>query len=459
MVPESAIDYLKKHLRGQLLRPDEPGYDDARKIWNGMIDKRPALIARCNVAGDVVNSVKFAREHDLTVAVRGGGHNIAGKCVPDGGFLIDLTGMKGVYVDLTRRTARAQAGVKLGEFDRETQAFGLATTLGIASDTGIAGITLGGGYGWLAGKYGLACDNLLSADVVTADGELVVANATENAELFWGVRGGGGNFGVVTSFEFQLYSLSRVFGGAVFYPLSMAREAMPVFHEFASTAPDEISAFIAPAAALGGTPATGIAVCYCGGDLSRGEKLLAPIRRLGTPLADMFQQRPYVEMQGMFDDLFTPGRRYYWKSSLIRTVDEGFIETALEYAKQMPMTTGTFIYMQQLHGAASRVGFGDTAFPHRYDHYNCGPLAGWDNPVETENNVRWARQCWEALKPFYERSAYVNDLGEEGDLRVREAFGVNYDRLLTLKTKYDPTNFFHMNQNVAPDAEHAPGAA
>ena len=327
-----------------------------------MIEKRPALIARRNGAGDVVNSVKFAREHDLTVAVRGGGHNIAGKCVPEGGFLIDLSGMKGIRVDPTRRIARAEAGLKLGDFDRETQAFGLATTLGIASDTGIAGITLGGGYGWLAGKYGLACDNLLSADVVTADGKFLVASETQNPDLFWGVRGGGGNFGVVTSFEYQLHPVSRVFGGAVFYPLSMGRQAIPAFHEFATTAPDEISTFIAPAAALGGTPATGIAVCYCG-DASRGEQLLARIRKLGTPLADLIQERPYVEMQSMFDDLFTPGRMYYWKSSLIRKVDEGFIETALEHAKGMPLTTGTFIYMQQLHGAASRVGISDTAFP------------------------------------------------------------------------------------------------
>jgi len=362
MVPQTAIENLKKHLRGQLLRPQDPAYDEARKIWNGMIEKRPALIARCNGAGDVVNSVKFAREHDLTVAVRGGGHNIAGKCVPEGGFLIDLSGMKGIRVDPTRRIARAEAGLKLGDFDRETQAFGLATTLGIASDTGIAGITLGGGYGWLAGKYGLACDNLLSADVVTADGKFLVASVTQNPELFWGVRGGGGNFGVVTSFEYQLHPVSRVFGGAVFYPLSMGRQAIPAFHEFATTAPDEISTFIAPAAALGGTPATGIAVCYCG-DASRGEQLLARIRKLGTPLADLIQERSYVEMQSMFDDLFTPGRMYYWKSSLIRKVDEGFIETALEHAKGMPLTTGTFIYMQQLHGAASRVGISDTAFP------------------------------------------------------------------------------------------------
>jgi hypothetical protein len=458
MVPSSALENLKRNFRGQVLRPEDPGYDQARKLWNGMIDKRPDLIATCHGAGDVVNTVKFAREHDLTVAVRGGGHNIAGKCVPDGGLLIDLSGMKGVRVDPAHRTVRAQSGVKLGEFDRETHAFGLATTLGIATDTGIAGITLGGGYGWLAGKFGMACDNLISADVVTAEGELLVASENTNPDLFWGVRGGGGNFGVVTSFEYQLHPLNRIYGGVVFYPFSAVRHAMPVFHELSSTAPDELSTFIAPAAALGGTPATGIAVCYCG-DPSRGEQVVAPLRKLGTPLADLIQERSYVEMQTLFDDLFTPGRMYYWKSSLIRNVNDEFTEVVLEHAKNMPMTTGSFIYMQQLHGAATRVRPTDTAFPHRYDHYNCGPLAGWDSPAETEKNLLWARQCWDALQPFYDRSAYVNDLGEEGEQRVREAFGENYPRLLALKKKYDATNFFHMNQNVAPEPVGADGAA
>lgn len=304
----------------------------------------------------------------------------------------------------------------------------------------------------------MACDNLISADVVTAEGELLVASESNNPDLFWGVRGGGGNFGVVTSFEYQLHPVNRIYGGVVFYPFSAVRQAMPVFHELSSTAPDELSTFIAPAAAVGGTPATGIAVCYCG-DPSRGEQVVAPLRKLGTPLADLIQERSYVEMQSLFDDLFTPGRMYYWKSSLVRKVNDGFTDVVLEHAKTMPMTAGSFIYMQQLHGAATRVRPTDTAFPHRYNHFNCGPLAGWDSPAETERNLRWARHCWDALQPFYDRSAYVNDLGEEGEERVREAFGENYPRLLALKKKYDPTNFFRMNQNVAPDAEAAKGAA
>jgi FAD/FMN-containing dehydrogenase len=307
--------------------------------------------------------------------------------------------------------------------------------------------------GWLAGKYGLACDNLLSADVVTADGELLVASEAENAELFWGVRGGGGNFGIVTSFEYRLHPVAGVLGGAIFYPLSKGREALRLFHQFSSTAPDEISAFIA-AAALNGTPCVGIAVCYCG-PVSRGEQLLSPLRTIGSP----FQERSYVEMQSMFDDMFTQEGCITGNRACSAKLMMGPIDTILEYAQTMPLTPGSFIYLQQLHGAASRVAASDTAFPHRYDHYNCGPLAAWDNPTETEKNIRWARQCWDAMQPFYEHRAYVNDLGEEGEERVVEAFGENYDRLLALKKKYDPTNFFHMNQNIRPDAERVMGVA
>jgi FAD/FMN-containing dehydrogenase len=305
----------------------------------------------------------------------------------------------------------------------------------------------------------MACDNLISADVVTADGELLIASEAENADLFWGVRGGGGNFGIVTAFEYQLHPVDHVLGGAVFYPLSTAREVFPTLYEFATTAPDEISTMVAPTAAFGGMPATGIAVCYCGDSNSRGEQLLARVRKLGTPLADLIQERSYITMQSMFDDLFTPNRLYYWKSSLIRTVDRSFIDVALERAAEMPLTPGTFIYMQQLHGAATRIHTSATAFPHRYDHFNCGAMAGWDSPADTEKNVRWSRRCWEAFKPLYDRSAYVNDLGEEGEQRVREAFGENYQRLVALKRRYDPNNFFQNNQNVSPEAGQASGAA
>ena len=460
MVGEAAVQGLKMQLRGELLRPGDAGYDVARKVWNGMIDKRPALIVRCAGAGDVVNSVKFAREHNLLVSVRGGGHNIAGNCVCDGGLMIDLAPMKGMRVDPVQRTAQAQPGLKLGEFDRETQAFGLATTLGIASDTGIAGITTGGGYGWLGGKYGLACDNLLSVDVVTAEGELVRASAEENPDLFWGVRGGSGNFGIVTLFEYQLHPVGPVLGGAVLYPLSQGPETLQFLHEFSSTCPDEVTTV--PLLISSGTvgfvlgtpsdhPAVAIAACYCG-PLNVGEKVLKPLRTFGSPLGALLQPLTYVQMQSMFDGAWEPKRQYYWKSSLIREVSRDAIEILVEMAQATPAGMGSVIFLQQLHGAASRIRATETAFPHRYDHYNCGAVAAWDDPAETEKCIRWARQCWEAMQPFYEHSVYVNDLGEEGEQRVREAYAPNYERLVALKNKYDPTNFFRLNQNIKPTA-------
>lgn len=449
MVNFTVPEKFRTHLRGQLLRPGDAGYDAARRVWNVMIDKRPALIVRCAGTGDVVNSVKLAREHGLEVAVRGGGHNVAGNCVCEGGLMIDLSLMKAVQVDPAGRTVRAQPGLKLGEIDRETQAFGLATTLGIASDTGIAGLTLGGGYGWLGGKYGLACDNLISVDVVTAEGQLATASANENEDLFWGLRGGGGNFGVVTSFEYRLHAVGSIVGGLVFYPLSKGKQALRFFHEFSSTCPDEVSTAPLLLPAPDGNPAVAIAACYCGPP-DQGEKILKPLRTFDSPLADLLQPVSYVQMQSLIDEAWRPGRFYYWKSSLIRELSQEAVEILVEYARAMPTSMGSLIYLQQLHGAASRVGATETAFPHRHDHYNCGAMAGWDDPTESEKNVRWARQCWQAMQPFYERSAYVNDLGEEGEQRVREAYGPNYDRLVALKNKYDPTNFFRLNQNIKP---------
>lgn len=451
MVSESAAQQLKKHLRGELVLPGDAAFDATRKVWNRTIDKRPALIARCLGTLDVVRCVEFAREHNLRVAVRGGGHNIAGKSLCDDGLLIDLSSMKGIHVDPVKKTARAQAGLRLGEFDRETQLFGLATTMGVATDTGVAGITLGGGYGWLDGKYGLACDNLISAEVVTADGKVLTAGAAENPDLFWGLRGGSGNFGIVTSFEFQLHPVGTVLGGAFFYSGSVAERAFRFFDEFSRGCPDELTTFLAGAPAPDGTPCVGIALCYCG-NLEKGEELLKPLRQFAPMIADMVARRSYVEMQGVFDDAFTPGRFYYWKSSLLRQVSENAAEVLAACTRKMPMTPGSFFYLQQLHGAAGRVKPADTAFPHRYDHYNCGAMAGWDDATDTENNLRWSRESWLAMQPFCEHDAYVNDLGDEGEVRVREAYGKNYDRLLALKRKYDPTNFFRLNQNISPEA-------
>jgi hypothetical protein len=446
IVDEAAIARFRDALRGDLLQPPDARYDEARKIWNRLIDKRPALIARCADARDVADSVQFAREHELEVSVRGGGHNIAGNCVSDGGLMIDLSGMKRVHVDPEHQTASAEPGLNLGEFDRQTQAFGLATTMGIASDTGIAGLTLGGGYGWLAAKHGLACDNLVSVQLVTAEGRLVTASENENPDLFWGVRGGGGNFGIVTSFEYQLHHVGTVLGGMVLYPPS--KEALRFFDEFSSTCPDEVSTLGLLSTAPDGSLAFAVAACHCGSPHD-GERALRPLRTFGPPLADMLEPRKYVEMQSLTDEAWPPGRLYYWKSSLARKLSDELIETLLEYAQRKP-TNFSVIGLQQLHGSASRANPADAAFPHRFDHYDCIAMLETEDPADIDAGTQWSRGCWQAMQGFVEGSAYVNDLGEEDDQRVREAYGPCFERLATLKNKYDPTNFFHLNQNIKP---------
>jgi FAD/FMN-containing dehydrogenase len=449
-VDEAAIAQFEGALHGGLLRPGSGGYDEARKVWNRLVDKRPALIARCADADDVAHSVRFAREHELHVAVRGGGHNIAGNCVCDGGLMVDLSPMKGIRVDPERGTARAEPGLRLAEFDRATQAHGLATTMGIASDTGIAGLTLGGGYGWLGGKHGLACDNLLSVELVTADGQHVTASESENADLFWGVRGGGGNFGVVTSFEYRLHPLGNVLGGMALY--APTAEAVRFFDEFSSTCSDEVGTVGLLTSAPDGSLAFAIVACHSG-SIEEGEKALAPLRSFGPPIADMLEPRDYLQMQGITDEAWPPGNLYYWKSSLVRTLGDEQIEVLLEHAARKP-TPLSVIYMQQLHGAASRADAADTAFPHRFDHYNCGAMLETEDAADTEAGMHWARECWEAMQPFAERSNYVNDLGEgEEEQRLHEAYGPSFERLVELKNKYDPTNFFHLNQNIVPTAQ------
>ena len=449
---ESAASNLRDSLRGELLLPGDQNYDEARKVWNGMVDKRPALIARCTGTADVLRCVRFAGERDLLVSVRGGGHNYAGKSVCDDGLMIDLSPMKGIRVDPVGRTAWAQPGLKLGEFDHETQAFGLATTLGINTDTGIAGLTLGGGYGWLGGKYGLACDNLLSVDVVTADGQLITASASQNDDLFWGVRGAGANFGIVTSFEYRLHPVGPVLGGMVLYPMSQGKEVLQFFDEFSSTCPDEVTLVGLLLTAPDGTPAVAIAVCYCG-PLEQGETVLKPVRTFSSPLADLIAPKPYVEMQTLFDEAWAPGRLYYSKSSIIRRLNESAIQAFVDHARAMP-TPLSCIAFQQLHGAASRVGVGETAFPHRYDHYSFYIHPGTEDPADCQKMIRWAREGWETVQPFVERAMYVNgleDAVEEGEQRIREAYGSGYEQLVALKNKYDPTNFFRLNANILPN--------
>ncbi len=439
---------LKSALRGALLTPAHSEYDGARKVFNAMIDKRPAAIARCTGAADVITCVNFAREHDLSVSVRGGGHGVAGKAVSEGGLMIDLSEMKGIRVDAARRTAHAQPGLRLGEFDRETQAFGLATTLGMISNTGIAGLTLGGGIGWLNGKHGLACDNLLSVDVVTADGRFLTASASENEDLFWGVRGGSGNFGIVTSFEYQLHTVGPVLGGMVLHELSKAKDVLRFFDEFSQVCPDELSTCALCVTAPDGNRVIATAACYCG-PLEEAERALKPLRTFGSPLADMIQPMKYAEMQSFFDAGLPPGQWHYWKSNFVRRLSQDAIETIMRHLATVPSPL-TALFLQQMHGAASRVGQTETAFVHRRDQYDFIVPSIWTDPADSEKNIKWTRELWEAMQPFVEQTVYVNNLGEEGDERVRAAYGPNYDRLVSLKNKYDPTNFFRANQNIKP---------
>jgi hypothetical protein len=442
---------FRSSLRGQSLCQGEQDYDTARSVHNALIDRRPAIIAKCAGAADVIACVRFAREQGLLTAVRGGGHSIAGKAVCDDGLVIDLSAMKGIRVDIGRKTVRAEPGLTIGEFDRETQAFGLATTMGVISTTGISGLTLGGGMGWLIGKYGLACDNLLSVDIVTADGHLLTASASENEELFWGVRGGGGNFGVVTSFEYQLHEVGPVLGGGVLYPVEKAKEVLRYYREFTETCPDELSTQAGRLTMPDGSKVIGIAGCYCGTP-ERGEKVLAPLRNFGSPVADLFGIIPYVQMQTMFDSWFPRGRQSYWKANFLRGLGDEAVDVFSEFAATTPSPDTTGPWLERMQGAATRVGTTDTAFAHRTYPYNLLILSSWSDPTDAEKNIRWTRECWDAMRPFMAAGTYVNYLEDEGDPRSRDAYGANYDRLVALKNRFDPTNLFRMNHNIAPAA-------
>lgn len=458
MVSETTLTTFKQSLRGRSFAPGESGYDAARRLPNAMIDRRPAIIARCAGAADVVACVRFAREHDLVVAVRGGGHSIAGRSMCDDGLVIDLSAMKGIRVDPVRRTVRAETGVTLGEFDRETQAFGLATTQGVVPTVGIAGLTLGGGFGHLHAKYGLAIDNLVGADVVTADGQLLTATASENPELFWGVRGGSGNFGVVTSLEYRLHEVGGVMGGAVFYPAAQAAAVIRFWREFAADSPDELVTQGGSLTLPDGTKVFGIAACHCG-SVANAERVLKPLRSFGSPIADMIGEMSYVQIQGMFEPFFPPGRHVYTKSSFLRGLEDEAVERMVEYVGKSPSPYTFAPFIEHWHGAATRVPVTATAFPHRQYSWNFFAWSQWEDPSDTDRNVQWTRECVEALRPFLIDAAYGNYVTDEGDPVARAAYGANYDRLVALKKRYDPTNVFRLNHNVKPHQSAAPVAA
>jgi len=460
---EAVVEQFASRLRGELLRPGDAEYEEARQLWNGVIDKSPALIARCAGVEDVVASVNFARENDLLLAVRGGGHNVAGTASADGGLVVDLSAMKDIEVDPGRRTVRAGAGATIGELDEETQKHGLATPMGVVSETGIAGLTLNGGLGHLRRKHGLSSDNLVSVDVVTADGRFLKASEEENDDLFWAVRGGGGNFGVVTSFEYRLYPVGpEVMCAFVLYPGDRAKEVLRFAEVYMADATDEVS----PLAVLGRVPRVedfpeewhgeqyvAILAVYAG-PVEEGEEALRPLRELGDPIVDFSGPMPYVEVQKLLDEDYPDGWRYYWKSVNVDGLGDGVIEALIQHAEAAPSDHSTIdLWFQG--GAMGRVGAGESAFGDRSAPILLGIEANWEpEPREDEANIAWARGCYADMRRFSGGGVYLNFPGflEEGQGLMRDAYGENYERLVALKNEYDPANLFRLNQNIEPTA-------
>ncbi len=445
------LNRLRTSLAGEVLEPGDRGYAEARRIFNGMVDRRPALIVRCGSAADVIETTRFAHGHDLLVSVRSGGHNVAGTAVCDGGLMIDLSGMTGVRVNPERRTALAEAGVTWRRFDRETVAFGLATTGGVVSTTGIAGLTLGGGFGYLARSYGLSCDNLLSADVVTVEGALLTASPSQNADLFWGLRGGGGNFGIVTSFEYQLHPLAGVVGGLLIHPIERAQEGLRFYREYAAGAPDALTCHAGLLAAPDGARVLAFVVSFAGTE-GEAEKALRPLRAFGPPAADLLRPMAYTELQQMLDASYPPGLYHYWKSNFLRDLSDEAINALIERFLQAP-TPQSHVIIEQLGGAAGRIPSEATAFSRRDNPFDLFVLGVGARPEEQDACRQWAQALWSAMRPFFGEGAYLNYLSEETveeDARVKAAYGQNHARLVALKRKYDPTNFFRLNQNIRP---------
>jgi FAD/FMN-containing dehydrogenase len=457
-LPSQAAERLgdfRAKLRGALITPDDPSYDDARKLWNGMIDKRPAAIVRCGGTSDVVRAIEFARSHDLAVSVRGGGHNVAGKALRDGALAIDLSPMKGVRVDPERKTARAQGGVIWNEFDRETLTFDLVTTGGTMSTTGIAGLTLGGGIGWLMRKHGLACDNLRSVDVVTADGQFLTASESQNADLFWAVRGGGGNFGVVTSLEYRLHDLEPITAGIAYYPAAKARDVFRFYRDFTSSAPDSVVTMAGISNGPGESPLAGqkapwIAVCHSG-PASEGERLVRPIREFGPPVIETIGPMPYRTLQTMIDPAYPPGNRNYWRSNFLTGISDEAIDIIAARSDGLPDNVGSTLFFEHMQGAVGRVGPQDTAFSNRAATHDFTILSAWEDSGEDDRIIKWTREFGDAMNSVATGAGYVNYMtDDEGAERVRATYEANYERLVAVKRKYDPMNFFSGNQNITP---------
>lgn len=464
MLSEKIVDRFKAVLRGELIQPNDEGYDDARKVYNGMIDRRPRLIARCTDVADVITSVKFARENEMLVAVRGGGHNGAGLGICDDGLVIDLSRMQGIRVEPATRTVRVEGGCTWGDVDHATHAFGMATPAGMISTTGVGGLTLGGGIGHLTRKYGLTIDNLLAADMVLADGSFVTVNDEENEDLFWAIRGGGGNFGIVTSFLFRLHPVYKEYAGPMLWELDQAPELMKWYREFITQAPKEISGFFAFLVVPHGPPfpehlhgktVCGIVWCYCG-LMEKAEEAFKPIRSFLLPALDLVGPISHPELQTMFDALYPPGLQWYWRADFFNELSDDAIAQHMKYASKVPSMHST-MHLYPINGAAHRVDDNDTAWSYR-DATWAQVIVGVDpDPVNNELIIAWTKEYWEALHPYSVGGAYVNFMMIEGEDRIKATYRDNYKRLVAVKNKYDPTNLFRVNQNIKPSVDNASG--
>ena len=443
-----AANELQPSFKGKILFEGDVEYDSARQIWNGMIDRKPALIAQCLDKEDIIQAVKFARKNELLVSVRGGGHNVSGNAVCDGGIMIDLSLMKKVEVDTEKKVAHVEMGATWGDFDKATQQFGLSTTGGLITTTGVAGLTLGGGVGWLVRKCGLSCDNLIEAEIITADGNIVKASLQENADLLWGIRGGGGNFGIVSLITLRLHEVSTVIGGMIIHTRDKSKEAIQFYREFMKTAPEELTLYTALLTSPEGIPIVAFIGCYCG-DIEKGEAVMKPLHEFGTPVADLIQPIPYLQMQSMLDAGFPKGNRYYWKSGFLKELSDDVIDVIVSHMESNP-SPGSATILEMYGGVASHEPEGGSAYPHRQSEFDLVIISNWPDKQEDDKNINWTRNIWEALQPYLSHKAYVNALGVEGADRVKEAYGDNYQKLAELKRKYDPDNFFRMNQNIPP---------
>ena len=456
---DAHVAALAARLQGQLLRPGNSGYDEARTVWNAMVDRRPALAVRCLGPADVVACVEFARENGLTLSVKGGGHNISGLAVCDGGLLLDMSLMRGVSVDAATQTVQAQAGCLLGDVDRATQIHGLAVPLGFISTTGIAGLTLGGGFGYLTRRHGWTCDNVHAAEIVTADARVVRASEDENAELLWALRGGGGNFGVVTAFEYQAHPLGpEITAGAIAWRERDATEVLEFYRGFMTDAPSELTCAAmlrrAPAVpwlprAIHGQPIVALFACHIGptGD---GAKQLAPLKQHGSPVGDTIQSRPFVSQQMLLDAMQPAGRRYYWKSEFLASVDPRLLELAMENARQMPSQHSS-VLLFPIGGALNRQSTTHSAVGNRDAAWVLNIMASWDDEAADAPNIEWARTAWQQMRSFSTGGTYINFLTEDdGEARIRAAYGANYDQLVQMKNIWDPGNVFRANKNIMP---------